>query len=379
MEDGSIQLLQAADRRRRPGSTLAVTGCLAGMFEDRLREDFEAVVIPPRDYGRLDELIGAKQRIEETADPHTIEPRVVQACSNFSRLEHFALGNEATERLRRSPLVSKVKKLIPMGEKERLAEGSADEAYTVRVAWGCLGSCTYCAIRAACGPLRSKPLDKVMAEFDEGLRRGNLEFTLVAQDLGAYGQDIGTNVYELLREMFAREGGFHLNLVDLNIRWVVRYEQGLLELLSRNRDRIRTMQLPLQSGSDRILQLMQRGHSAAEAERVMKELREALPAVNLGTHALVGFPSESEQDFRDTMRILHAVGFDKVDVFAYADRPNTPAASMADKVPHAVVKQRSMQVHRAFKGRDPGVTGIVHLVREVAAGRQGRRATRAES
>jgi MiaB/RimO family radical SAM methylthiotransferase len=373
-EDVSIRLVQAADRRRRPDSSLAITGCLAGIFEDRLREEFGAVVVPPRDYGRLDELIGASTRLQDVPDPHAIEPRVSQSLSMFSRLDHYALGNAATERLRRSAVATRVRSLRELGRR-----GDPSVPYTLRVAWGCLGTCSYCAIRAACGPLRSKPLDAVLAEFDAGLDAGSTEFRLVAQDLGAYGQDVGTSVFDLLRAVLARTGDFHLDLIDLNLRWIVEYEEDLIALLGPNRARIRSIQLPLQSGSDRILQLMRRGHDAADAERVMKALRAALPDVDLGTHALVGFPSETERDFGETMRILAAVDFDKVDVFAYADRPDTEAARMPDKVPAAVIRQRSTRLHRAFAGRDPGVAGLKHLVRETTAALQRRRKPKAHA
>jgi len=226
---------------------------------------------------------------------------------------------------------------------------------TASVSRGCRGANTYCVMRQTYGGLRSKPLDAVLSEFDKGLAQGHREFRLMAQDLGAYGQDIGTEFIQLLRALFDRPGQFQLQLIDVNIRWVVGYLDELVELLSENVTRTRILQMPVQSGSDRILELMRRGHTAAEAEGAFRAIREAMPDLLLVTHALVGFPSETEEDFEKTVRLLRTGRFDRVDIFDYSDRPGTAASRMPDKVPAGIIRARSRRLHREYGGPAAGL------------------------
>jgi tRNA A37 methylthiotransferase MiaB len=354
-EDRSLALLAAADDRRRAGSLLIVTGCMAGILEDEVHARFDAAVIPPRDVTLLDQVIGASVKLADVPEPHDILPRIETASSAFK-------GSDG-----RNPEVFAQRirgLLVKSGARRTLAAlgwgadssisgylEPLEDRYSIRAAWGCLGECTYCAIRAACGPLRSKPLDALLAEFDAGLASGRTHFRLIAQDIGAYGLDIGSSVVELLEGMFARDAIFDLQLIDLNVRWLVRYEDDLVPLIAANASRLQHLATPLQSGSDRVLGLMRRHHTSAEAGRVLTAVRAAAPALPMSTHVMVGFPGETEADLQDTMAALRAIRFDRVNVFDYADRPGTVASSMPDKVPHSVIVSRSRRIRGEFRGR----------------------------
>ena len=189
----------------------------------------------------------------------------------------------------------------------------------------------------------------MLAEFDRGRAAGFKYFTLIAGDVGAYGQDLGSSIAELLREMFRREGDFHLNLKDFDPRWLVQYRRELVPLFAANAARIAHMSIPLQSGSETVLDRMKRGHTAADFRDTLLELQRACPTLpRADTHVLLGFPGESEGEFAETVAFLRAVPFRKFDIYLYNDRPKTPASTMPDKVPYPTILARARRLRREF-------------------------------
>ena len=347
-ENRNFELLEAAQRRRRPGSRLVIAGCLAGINESRLRQAFDADLVAPKDAAQLEDIIGATVRLSEVNDPLSIEPYIERASRCFSAKERRSHESIVRAAFRRLATVSGI--VAAPGQAEFTRRELAAGICSLRVSWGCLGECSYCAIRFAAGPLHSKPLAKVLEEFDRGLQQGYTVFRVVAGDLGCYGQDLGTSVVELLEGLMQRPGEFHLALEDFDLKWLVKYQTPLVYLLARNSSHIRSILLPLQSGSERILALMRRGHTAQEALAAVTALRSACPDMVLDTHVLIGFPGETDEDFEDTRRFLRACRFNHVSCYDYEDRPNTAASSMQPKVPWRVIKRRGFALKRETEG-----------------------------
>jgi tRNA A37 methylthiotransferase MiaB len=352
-EERCVSMLRSVERRRRAGSRLVITGCLAGISEERLHRTFNAVTVPPRRLGDLDAILGAIIPLEDAQDLWDLKPCIAEASGHFTEAERHPNDGLAM-RHARSLIVR-----TPIREWLRRNRGRDNQCYidpsqrvcSLRVAVGCLGECTYCAVRFAAGPLHSKPLESVLAEFDTALARGYTEFRLIAGDLGSYGQDLGTNVAELLDSMLLRSGSFKLTLLEFDFKYFIEYQDRVIDLLATHHTRIRSITMPLQSGSERVLQQMRRGHTAADAESALRAFRQACPSICASTHVLVGFPGETEADFADTLRLLRVGQFNYVSVFDYTYRPRTKAAMMPNKVPQRVIRARSLRAHREFNGR----------------------------
>ena len=347
-ENRNFELLETAARRLRPGARLVIGGCLAGINETRLQQAFDADLVPPKDAAQLEDIIGATIRLSEVDDPLSIEPYIERASRCFSAKERRSdetILRAACRRLAEASGILAAPSRNGYGDAE-LAAGIC----SLRVARGCLGNCSYCAIRFAAGPLQSKPLAKVLAEFDRGLQQGYTVFKVIAGDLGCYGQDIGTSVVELLEGLMERPGEFRLTLSDFDLKWLVKYQTPLVDLLARNTSHIRSVILPLQSGSEHMLALMRRGHTAEQALVALTALRAACPDMVLDTHVLIGFPGETDEDFEDTRRFLRACRFDHVMCYNYEDRPNTDASAMQPKVPWQVIKRRGFVLKRETEG-----------------------------
>jgi len=224
--------------------------------------------------------------------------------------------------------------------------------YYLSTSRGCLGRCSYCAIRYAVGTIRSKPIDTVLREFLEGFEAGHRNFILVGDDVGAYGIDRGERFPQLLSRLIdevekldsgtppasRHSSRTRLHVEEIHPKWLVLYGDELAGLLSSHA--IKSILCPVQSGNDRVLGLMEREHDAVSARTAIAKIRAANPDVSLTTQIIVGFPTETEQEFEDTLRHLEDTRFDDVIVFPYDDKENTIASGIYPKVPENVIQAR---------------------------------------
>jgi MiaB/RimO family radical SAM methylthiotransferase len=209
------------------------------------------------------------------------------------------------------------------------------------VARGCEGFCTYCAIKQALGPLVSTPLESVIHQARILVKNERQPIvSLIAGDLGAYGQDIGSNICELLEVIFEIDAAFKLVLNDFNPEWLIKYSDRLLPILARYKHKVDHIKLPVQSGSDRVLHRMGRRYAKAELIEHIGALNREVPSLPISTHIMVGFPGESDEEFNQTVSLLDAMHFEYVTVFKYSDRPGTPSSAFPDKIPERTKRQR---------------------------------------
>jgi ribosomal protein S12 methylthiotransferase len=345
-EDRNVELLKIADKTRKLGSRLVVLGCLAGISAARLRAQFDAALVPPSGLDALDAIIGAGVPFRQVPDANWIEPELRQAKRCFGAWNRLQVQFKASWSFRQKAAWE-----LKQAAGRALGRHPPEHDYKLRVARGCLGQCSYCGIRFATGPLRSKPLDVVLSEFEAGLQQGFRTIDLVADDVGAYGQDLGTNLVELMRRLFRRDADFLLKLTDVNPRWIVQYDEELAALWAPPcRARIGRLLVPLQSGSEKILRLMRRPYTAADARAHLLRLQAAVPTIYLATHVIVGFPGETADDFEDTVRLLEGLPLQEIGVFEYSDRPGTEAIQFPDRVPEAAIRKRIQRLVARFPG-----------------------------
>jgi tRNA A37 methylthiotransferase MiaB len=211
-------------------------------------------------------------------------------------------------------------------------------SYSIKACTGCLGVCAYCSVRQTRGTVRSKTIDEVMNEFLNGLDMGYRDIALLGTDLGDYGNDLGLDFIDLLREMVDVPRPFNLRLRNVNPRWIGARWREFCEVAQGGR--ITYMQVALQSGSDRILALMSRGHRAGELMDALAQVRRRAPRIILRTQLIAGFPTETDADFEASMAVLKSGLFDYADVFRYTARPGTPAAEIRPEVPWDTIMRR---------------------------------------
>ncbi|HOK58767.1 MAG TPA: tRNA (N(6)-L-threonylcarbamoyladenosine(37)-C(2))-methylthiotransferase [Methanothrix sp.] len=217
----------------------------------------------------------------------------------------------------------------------------------VSISEGCLGACTYCIVKKARGPLRSREPREIESDVRHLINSGAVEIQLASQDAGAYGCDIGTSLPELLDLLSDMGGAFMIRVGMMNPSSVLRILDDLLDSY-RSEKIYRFLHLPLQSGSDRVLERMGRGYTSADFVHIVNEFRSRFPDISLTTDVITGFPGETDQDFRMTENVIRTTQPDKVNVTRYSRRPHTPAFMMHD-MPDRIKKERSRRMTELWK------------------------------
>jgi tRNA-2-methylthio-N6-dimethylallyladenosine synthase len=258
-----------------------------------------------------------------------------------------------------SPAIARVGELVERARREGRALVETREAPLVKITAkpasadrlkafvtvmeGCEKHCTFCVVPRTRGRERSHPPEAIVAEVEQLVAEGCREVTLLGQTVNAYGRDL-TPATDLA-ELFARVN----DVAGLaRIRFTTSNPYNLTpKLIAAMRDVPKVCEwfhLPLQSGSDRILERMNRGYTRAQYLDLIDALRAAEPALALSTDIIVGFPGETEADFAETVDTIERVGYDNVFVFRYSRRPGTPAATMAEQVPDLVKADRNRRL-----------------------------------
>ncbi|GAB6065796.1 tRNA (N(6)-L-threonylcarbamoyladenosine(37)-C(2))-methylthiotransferase MtaB [Aquifex pyrophilus] len=207
----------------------------------------------------------------------------------------------------------------------------------LKVQEGCNKFCTFCVIPFARGKVRSVPKEKVIEQVKALAQRGFKEVVLTGTQLSQYGWDRGYTLYGLLRELVKVEG---IELIRLSSMHIKEMDKNLLELITSEEKIAPHFHLSLQSGSNRILELMDRGYTREEYEEVVNYITERRPESSIGTDVIVGFPSEGEREFEETYEFLKRIPIAYMHVFPYSDRPNTKASKIKPKVPERIKKER---------------------------------------
>ncbi|SEK93430.1 tRNA (N6-isopentenyl adenosine(37)-C2)-methylthiotransferase MiaB [Ectothiorhodospira marina] len=289
----------------RPGVLIGVGGCVASQEGEVLREraPFVDLVFGPQTLHRLPQMLDRARREHQP---------VVDV--SFPEIEKFDC--------------------LP----EPRAEGPT--AF-VSVMEGCSKYCTYCVVPFTRGEEISRPFDDVLAEVAQLAAQGVREVNLLGQNVNAYRGPMHdgeiADLALLIHYVAAVDG---IDRIRFTTSHPVEFSDSLIQAFADVPELASHLHLPVQSGSDRILAAMKRGHTALEYKSRIRRLRQARPDLSLSSDFIVGFPGETDTDFEATMRLIEDLGFDQSFSFIYSPRPGTPAANLEDSVPLEVKKAR---------------------------------------
>lgn len=213
----------------------------------------------------------------------------------------------------------------------------------VPIAQGCLGGCTYCITRLARGRLKSIPQSIIVERCSRAIRRGCREILLTAQDTASYGLERGENLGQLIEKICKLDGNFMVRVGMMN-------PDSLLRILDDYRSAwkkenvYKFLHLPVQSGSDRILELMGRRYTASQFMSLVETFREEFPDMTLSTDVILGFPGEEEEDFEATVELIEKIRPNILNITRFSPRPGTPAYRMKGAQPGWKIKEWSRQL-----------------------------------
>lgn len=214
-----------------------------------------------------------------------------------------------------------------------------DLIHIVQICEGCVGVCTFCCTRFARGALNSYPIDDIVQECKRAIDNGAREIQLTAQDTAAYGLDSGEKLSDLIKEVANIDGDFKVRVGMMHPRNVLRDVDGIIDAISHP-NVYDFVHLPLQSGSDKVLKEMRRGHNVSQYLEIINKFREKIPSITIATDIIVGYPTETDDDFDLTCKLLEDVRPSLIHLSKYQHRKGADSSSLKE-VSHSVMKQRS--------------------------------------
>ena len=204
---------------------------------------------------------------------------------------------------------------------------------------GCLGSCTFCKTKSARFYLKSYPIDDILKEAKQALSEGVKEIWLTSQDAFCYGFDVDADVADLLNALVKLPGDFKIRVGIGNADHMPRIKDKLIQAYKHPKI-FKLLYLPLQSGNNKILEDMKRKHTVEEFDQIIADFKKEIPYINIMTDIIVGYPTETEDQYFDTLNAVRRHSFDSANISRFWPRPGTPAAKL-DLLPDDVVNHRS--------------------------------------
>lgn len=295
------KMLNRLKRYREKGKKVLVAGCLPKINQKEL-EDREAAMTGPDSISKIPK---ALKELQEGEKP-------------------IYLDGEKEEKLNMNKKISKgVTGIIPIAE-------------------GCLGNCSYCGVKNARGSLYSYPSEKILEEAKRMIKDGKKQIYLTSQDTGCYGYDQDKKLPELLEELNNIDGDFKIRVGMMNPEHAMEIKEELAREI--NKDKVYSfLHLPVQSGSDKVLDDMNRNYTSKEFRKLVGYFKKEIEDLNLATDVIVGYPTEDKGNFKETIELLREVKPDVVNISRFYPRPNTEAEDL-DQLSSQVLKQRSKKL-----------------------------------
>ncbi|MGD2091250.1 MAG: radical SAM protein [Candidatus Aminicenantes bacterium] len=219
--------------------------------------------------------------------------------------------------------------------------------WLVKISSGCKGNCSFCKIKKAIGRFRSFAPQLIIENIREGIKCGFKKFQIESEDSGAFGLDINLNLPALIEKILEVDKDIEISLIkDLSPKWLIKDFRGYINILESKR--IKYLLSPIQSGSQNILNLMRRKHDIKSA---VEKLKEVSKKVTLWTQVMVGYPTETEEDFAATVTALKMINPGIIDVFLYKENKNTRSYDQYPKVDVRVAEKRKEYIEKIFRNK----------------------------
>lgn len=323
-ESDSLRIIKKLKSRIKPSAKLIVWGCLPKIDTRSLQKVYKGPILGPMETDFFEKILGTTKIPFDDISVNAIAPKKYTWKPSLTRFMLFLL-NRFLGYIRND-----------LWESRSIHR----PVYWIRVSTGCMDHCTFCSERCAWGRIRSRPPHRIISEFKRGLQMGFDRIYLISNDLGAYGKDIGSTLPDLLGEMVKINNGrnYKINLNQINPHYLKNLYPELEGIFRSGR--IGVLGSQVQSGSDRILQLMGRRYTAEDWRVCMQRIHIRFPNISLSTHLMVGYPTETDEDFKMTLKLIDQVSLDDVFIFKFSQRQNVPASRLPGQVSPQIASKR---------------------------------------
>ena len=333
-EDVSIEIIKQIKSMKKPSAEFIVCGCLPKINKERLEEVYQGHTFGSDEMQKLEGIFKLGIKSEDIYSNFLID------STKFLNLKKKKTFMTIIKKLKKKGISIAIINLI---EKYRNRYGQSTrvcgpDTFNIKVSTGCLSNCSFCAVRLSRGRLKSKPTEKIVEEFEEGLGRGYKKFALIGTDVGAYGRDQGANLVFLLKKLINKKGEYKISLRNIQPKYLIEMMPQLRNIFKSGK--ISFLSSSPESGNNRILQLMNRGYRIEDFKEAVKTLNKEFPKIQIRSQVIVGFPTETEEEFQDTVNLVDELHFDFVEIYMFQPRPGTKAAKMKGQVLQKVAKKR---------------------------------------
>ena len=211
--------------------------------------------------------------------------------------------------------------------------------HIIQICEGCLGACTFCCTRFARGPLNSYSIKDIVNEAREAIENGACEIQLTAQDTAAFGRDSGEKLSDLIKEVANINGDFKVRVGMMHPKNILNDVDEIIDVMKHPKV-YDFIHLPVQSGSDKVLSDMRRGHTISQYKEIVSKFRKEIPNLTLAVDIIVGYPTENDEDFKQTLDLLKQIKPSLIHLSKYQHRKGAISSSLKE-IPHEVMKERS--------------------------------------
>lgn len=333
-EDEIFCLIESINKTRKPNSRLIICGCLPDINRQRLLNVHNGITFGPRNPDQLKALINdfdSEQLWHGGPISYSQYSPLKKTIFRVKQVVDFIPGIDRSRYIQRllSPLFVYSKNV-----------------YCIKIASGCSGACTYCAIRFAKGRCVSRSYTEIISELNEAIAKGFKEFLLVGDEITAYEYSNGQqyDVIDLIKSILENSKVKTLFLESFEPGYMISNFERVREILVS--DKIPVFCSSVQSGSDRILKLMKRNYRAEDFIQCMNRIKNEFHRIFVRSEFIVGFPDELENDFELSHALVKKLNADFIDVYKYEDRPKTVASRMENKIPDQTKAYRRKKLLR---------------------------------
>ncbi len=330
-EEYFYRFIRDVDNRLSDKQSIVVIGCLPSILHDELLDLNDKMLLFGRDLSEIKKHFKFKKDIVTRAT--SVSDKLNFSKNLLYQFNRFILHSKHIEyRLKR------------------------EKVCYLQISSGCRGRCTYCSEKFTT-KLKSRPLNDILEAINDGISRGYSLFGLNSDDASAYGKDIDSSLEELLTEVVKIKKDIYFSIPEFN-------PNGLSDIVIEclKDKKFLYITVPMQSGSQRILDLMERPYKIDDVIKRIKRVKKNNKKLKINTHVIVGFPGETEEDFMKTKEILSSGLFDRVKVFMYNERPNTKASLMDGKVPEGVKVRRRNELLEVMKKQNIKHFSMTNLI-----------------
>lgn len=298
-------------KQNKSNFIIGVTGCLAQEEKDNFikRTPYVDIVLGNQNIAMLPDIIDGISKNE---------------------FEHFVMVNN--------------KDILP---KRVDADFGNDISASIAISYGCNNYCTFCIVPHVRGKERSVPLDEIISDVKRYVKKGFKEILFLGQNVNSYGNDLRkdqkTTFANLLKESSNVEGDFWIKYVSPHPK---DFNDDVIKVIKENPKISRMLHLPLQSGSSKILKKMKRGYTKEQYIELAQKIKKEIPDIALTTDIIVGFPGETDEDFRETLEVVEKIGFENAFMFMYSKRSNTPASNYDGQIDEKTKNNRLQALMR---------------------------------